>query len=294
MATDDDIRPWPGDADRVVAWIRASLQPPVTDGEFAVEGLERLRIALDLHGDDIERLTVDASAVTLRVRRASAPPPAAEPASVTTATPPVLSRTRATARLIRLLADPVQIEGIPLTAEAQLENVPFDWLVYAAPTVTDQPDSRYGVEPTDSAEARGTLSASMRSADLAPLIRAITAPLWAEAGVSLRRLRIDVDQDGPEGVRASAEAAIRWKLLRASARARVRVTVAPDGVITVRDLRVGSRNPIIALALRAARSQVDELVGRVYDLNDDIAGGPRLHDVRIQAGRELRVSARLG
>lgn len=90
-----------------------------------------------------------------------------------------------------------------------------------------------------------------------------------------------------------AGAGIRWRLLTASARGTARIGVSDDGVITVRDLAIGSRNPIVAIALRAARRSVQEQIGQTYDLNEGFsAEGPRLRDVRVAAGDEITVTAR--
>lgn len=294
-----DEHPWPGDSATVARWVRASLRPD--ESELEIRGLDEVRIAAEVSGDDLDSLTIDASGVKLRVRaaksartaddtvRAYPTPPAA---------PEIARRSTGTARTFRLLARPVRIEGIPITIDAQIHDAPIEWRVYAQPVESGRPESRYGIELVGDGDGmRGSLVGSMRADDLSLLLSAVLRPAMRAGGIRLRRLTVSVAQDGPEGIRIEGSAGIRWKVIGASARGMVRLTVTSDGVVTVRDLRVGSGNPIVALAIRAARKPIREQIGRAYDLNESLAAdgaAPRLHDVRVTAGDELAISARLG
>lgn len=281
---------WPGDGDTVIRWIRAGLQP--TDAEL-VRGLESVRIFADVSGATLELLSIDASGVELSLLPVNG---AVSGSTLAPGEPEIVQRRPGVIRTVRLIADPVRIERIAVSIDAQIHDIPVEWLVYAEPTIPDQPETIHGVDLADDGVGmRGAFTASLRSDDLSPLITSLVRPLLAGNGIHLSRLKAKVTQDGADGIRLDAGAGIRWRLLGASARGTARVHVSPDGVITLRDLKVGSRNPLVSLALRAARKSVQEQIGKSVDLNEDLtsAGGPRLTDLRVAAGGDLTVSARL-
>lgn len=287
MATDLH---WPGDGEAVTRWIRAGLQP--TDAEL-VRGLENVRISADVSEVTLEWLSIDASGVELSLLPVNDPVIESAPAP---AVPEILQRRPGVIRTARLIADPVRIESIAVSIDAQINDVPVEWLVYAEPTIPDQPETIHGLDlADDGAGMRGTITASLRADDLSPLIASLARPLLHSNGIHLNRLKATITQDGADGIRIDAGAGIRWRLLGASARGSARVHVSPDGVITLRDLKVSSRNPLVMLALRAVRHSVREQIGKSFDLNEDLtsADGPRLADLRVAADDELTVSARL-
>ena len=281
---------WPGDGDTVIRWVRAGLQPG--DAEL-VRGLERVRISADVSGAALELLSIDASGVELSLLPVDDAVSGSTPAS---GAPEIVQRRPGVIRTVRLIADPVRIEGIAVSIDAQIHDIPVEWVVYAAPSIPDQPETIRGIDlADDGAGMRGAFTASLRSEDLSPLITSLVRPLLAGNGIHLSRLKTKVTQDGADGIRLDAGAGVRWRLLGASAKGTAHVHVSPDGIITLRDLKVGSRNPLVMLALRAVRQSVREQSGKSVDLNEDItsAGGPRLTDLRVVAGDDLTVSARL-
>ncbi|MCK2023765.1 hypothetical protein KZC52_12575 [Microbacterium sp. kSW2-24] len=296
----NDLHEWPGDSTTVERWMRDSLRPDPS--EFEIRGIDDVRISSTVDGDDLERLVVDGTGVALRLRvpkHDSAPGASARPAaSAPPATPEIVERRRGTARTVRMLARPVEIEGIPLTIDVQLDDAPIEWQVSASPVVARRPESRYAIVLADDGEGmRGSFLASMAADDLTPLLTAILRPALKAGGARLRHLAVTAAQDGTDGIRIDAAAGVRWRLIGASARGRARIGVEPDGVVTVRDLRVGSRNPFVALALRAARKTIRAEIGRRHNLNESLTADGmrlRLHDLRVTVGDEIRVSARLG
>ncbi|QNA93807.1 MULTISPECIES: hypothetical protein [unclassified Microbacterium] len=287
---------WPGDAATVTRWVRASLRPE--EAELEVRGLADVRVSCEVAGDDLEHLTLDASDVELRVRAPKNGTASSAAATTPSETPAVVHRRRGTARTLRVTARPVRIEGVPLTIDAQVHDTPVEWLVYAEPAVAGRPESRFGIEVVEEgAGMRGSLLASLGAADLTPLLTRVLRPAVQAGGMRLRRVRAHVAQDGADGIRVDVAAGVRWRVLPASARATVRVGLRPDGVITVRDIRVSSGNPVIALALRAARKPIRAEIGRSHDLNEILGLGssaPRLHDVRVTIDDDITITARLG
>lgn len=284
---------WPGDSLTVTRWVGASLRPDPS--EFEIHGIDDVRISCTVDGHDLDRLVVDASGVALDL---GAPRPDRTPtASAPPTAPEIVERRRGTARTVRMLARPVEIAGIPLTVDARLDDAPIEWQVYASAAAEARPESRYGVVLADGGDGmRGSFLASMAAADLTPLLTAILRPALKAEGARLRHLTVTAAQDDTDGIRVDAVAAVRWRFIAASARGSARIGIEPDGVLTVRDLRVGSRNPFIALALRAARKTIRAEIGRRHDLNESLAADgvrPRLHDLRVTVDDEIRVSARL-
>ncbi|WP_226530972.1 hypothetical protein [Microbacterium paraoxydans] len=288
--------PWPESADTVTRWVRASIRPDAS--ELEVRGLEDVRVSCELDGDDLEHLTLDASAVDLRLRMPTHDTAPSAPVTVPADTPEVRSRRAGTARTIRLIARPVRVERIPVVIDAQVYDAPIEWLVYATPVVAGRPESRFGIEVVgDGAGMRGSFLASLAATDLPRLLTAVLRPALKAGGVRLRRLTATVVPDGPDGVRIDGAAGVRWRIFPASARATARIDIDPSGIITVRDVRVTSGNLVVALALRAVRRTIRAQNGRTYDLNDELGFGEtalRLHDVRLTVADQLTVAARLG
>ncbi len=281
---------WPENQDAVVRWVRASMRP---DDDVEVQGLEGVRVSAALDGAALEQLTVDATRASLTIRFLEGTSGTAE----RDREPRELSRVAGGRGSLRLVASPVQVQGFPVELDAQVQNAPVDWVEYAQPVRPGRPESARALEiARDGAGMTGAARLSMRADDLAPLVKAVVGPPLRSLRIRLRRLDLDLAQEGPDGLRVDASAAVRWRLLGASARGSALLDVSPDGIVTVRDLQLQSRHPVIAVALRATRRALRRAIGRTYDLNAGLADeglAPRLHDVRVSVGAELAVSARL-
>lgn len=290
---------WPGDSRTVVAWVRGALARLSVDDELTISGLDRVKVSADLDETDLRHLTLDVTGVTVGVQIHDIADPAPTTSDQTpedSAEPEPVAVYDGVARDFRFIARPVRIERTRVDVEVQLHDVPIRWLTFAEATDPAVPSSRYGLVPAEDAEGmRGHFHASVRVRDIAPLLVSVLRPPLREAGVRLGRVRLDVTPDGVDGIRVAAYAGLRWKLLSASARATARIGVSRDAVVTVRDLTVGSRNPLVTFALLFARRPVRELVGRTLDLNAELAedgAAIRIHDVRMVADTRLAVSAR--
>ncbi|MGV2982351.1 hypothetical protein ACNPNP_01490 [Microbacterium sp. AGC85] len=299
---------WPGDSATVVRWVRSTLLRTAQDaGEVALKGLEDVEVAASLTGNDLDHLTLDATGTTLTLGWTAPPMPVDpvtnSPVTNTPATedipaPEIISREPGIVRSFRFSARPMRIERSPLTINVQAFDMPIVWLTAAEPAEPGVPESAHSIVPNeDLGDLRGTFHASIATKDLVPLIRSVAAPMLREGGIRLGRLRIEIVQDGADGIRVTAYAGVRWKLLMASARAEARIEVTRDAVITIRDLTLGSRNLLVKAALLFARKHVRALIGRRIDLNESLtADGTnlRLHDVRVGTGEQLSVEGRFG
>jgi hypothetical protein len=298
-----DTLAWPDSSETVIEWARASLRP---DDGVEIVGLDDIEVSATLVGADLEHLTLDATGVSLRIHSAgknqthaaSRSPSQLNSSLQPNPVPAVATRRRGTAHFIRFNAAPVRVEGFPVAVDVQLSDAPIEWLSYQHPVMPGRPESAYLLDlADDGAGMQGSAVASVRTDDIGPLLSSILQPALREAGVRLRRLNLRVAQDGEDGIRIEGSAAIRWRLLTASARGAARLSVSRDGLLIVHELSVGSRNPIVAVALGAVRKVIRSQVGRSHDLNALIAGddtAPRLHDVRVIVDEDINVSARIG
>ncbi|MGM7667755.1 hypothetical protein [Microbacterium sp. A93] len=290
---------WPGDSATVARWVRAVIQHAAKDsGDVELKGLDDITVTASLAGNDLEHLTLDATGVRLRLGWHSTPPahPAPSSAAAEQDEPDSLTRESGIVKTFRFTARPMRIEQTPLSIDVQAFDVPIAWLTFAEPTEPDLPESIHMLVPDGDLDGlHGIFHATIATKDLVPLITSVTGPMLREAGAHLGRVKLDLTDDGDDGIRVTAYAGLRWKLLMASARADARIQVTRDAVITVRDLTVGSRNLFVKAGLLFARKRIRGVIGQTFDLNEIIAedGTPtRLHDVRIETGDQLSVSAR--
>ncbi|MEW1962540.1 hypothetical protein AB0269_08790 [Microbacterium sp. NPDC077644] len=285
---------WPGDSATVENWVRAVLRHSASADEIAVQGLDGVRVTADLDGLDLRELTVDATRADLRITANRGAAPGAPPDEV--AEPDELAREVGIARTLRFTALPMRIQKTPVTIDVRVEDLPIAWITYAEPTEPGLSESRYALAPDDERDGlRGTFRFAIAADDIGPLVTMVMRPLLREGGVRLGRMRIAVDGAGGDDIRISASAGLRWKLLFASARVEATVSITQDGVVTVKALTLGSRNPAVKVALLFVRRHVREVVGRSFDAGemfDDEGSGIRLHDVRVGTGHELSVAGR--
>lgn len=292
---------WPGDSATVVRWLRATLHADLADSRGAtVKGLDDVKITADLEGNDLRHLAFDATRVRLEFDwRASPDLAARDEEAADRHEPHPIHEEPGTLREIRVRAAPIRIERTDVNIDVQAFDLPILWQTFAEPTDPRHVESIHSLTiPDDVGPARGTFSASIKTKDLVPLVTSLLRPALAEIGVRLGRVKLDAASDGSDGIQVTAYAGGRWKLLVASARANARVQISRDAVITVHEFTLGSRNPLVAVALRFARKPIREIVGKPYDLNGLIGaeGGAtsvRIHDLRVTTGSELAVSGRV-
>lgn len=285
--------PWPGDADALVRWVRAGIRSMAADGqELRVRGLDRVDIDAEVDGVDVRRLAIDATGakVAFQVNVDDAAPDAVAAEIAPIAEEPGILRD------FRLRAQPMHVEGRELRIDLQAHDVPIAWNTYPCPVHRSMPESVHMLEPQSGAGGRGSLDASMRTQDIGPLITAVLRPVLAEGGIRLGRVSIDVARLGPDRIHVRGSARARWKVVPVSARAELVVTTAPDGVITIDDLSVGSGNPIVKIALLFARGHIASARGTSIDLTAMLADNGstgRIHDLSITTGERFGISGRL-
>ena len=287
---------WPCDSITLERWLREMLLEAASDGEMKVGGLDGIRISADVTGPEINSLLIDATGVEITVDAGEKPASHATPDAPET--PEIVARTTGILRSARLAAGPVVIQGFDVHVDGSIQNVALDWVRYATEQAPGTPASVFGFEDPEGKPAQhpsGAFSARMRAADIAPMITAVMRPLLATTGVRLRRLEATVTTSSRQKVTVDALASVRWKIFGATIRATAVAHVDPDGIITVKRLRLRSWNPFIAAALAMVRSDLREAEGQRLDLNEGLAEGSttvRVHDLRITADEDVAVSAR--
>jgi hypothetical protein len=288
---------WPGDSATVERRLRAELLAEIGDSpDMRITGVDGIRTTVDLDGTDVAHLLIDATGVKLKMKPAAGAIPAPDADDA----PAVVDRTPGVLRFSRRVADPVNVQGYDVHVDATVQDVAFDWARYAAPVRADRPETVFGLaDARDPGTPSGTFSARMRAENIGPMIEAVARPLLKESGVRLRRLDTTMSADAGQNVTVDAVAAVRWKIFYATVRAHAEVQVDPDAIITVKTVRLSSRNPLIAVGLRLMRQQLREAEGRRIDLNADAAADGarrtlRVHDLRVRVTQNVEVSGRIG
>lgn len=290
---------WPGDSATVERRLRHELFAEVADSpDMRVSGVADIRTTIDLDGTEITHLLIDATGVKLKVKPGAGATP--RPQSKPDAAPAIIDRTSGMLRFARVCADPVTVQGYDVHLDATLQNVAFDWARYAAPVRADRPETSFGIaDADDPGTPSGAFSARMHADEVGPLIESVARPLLTESGMRLRTLATTVTADADQNVTVDAVAAVRWKIFYATVRAHAELHVDPDAIITVKTVRLSSRNPLIGLGLRLMREELRQAQGRRIDLNADAAADGasrtlRVHDVRIRVTQSIEVSGRIG
>ena len=290
---------WPGDSATVERRLRDELFAEIaSSADMRVSGLDDVRTTVDLDGAEITHLLIDATGVKLKMKPGNGATP--EPQAKADAEPAILDRIPGALRFARITAEPANIQGYDIHIDATLQNVAFDWARYATPVRADRPATAFGIaDADDSGAPSGVFSVRIRADDLGPMIESVARPLMKESGMRLRRLDTDVTADDDQNVTIDAVAAVRWKIFYATVRAHVDLHVARDAIIAVKTVRLSSRNPLIALALRLMREELREAEARRIDLNAEAAADGasrtlRVHDLRVRVAQDIEVSGRIG
>ena len=120
----------------------------------------------------------------------------------------------------------------------------------------------------------------------------VATQLAAANGLKLTRLDLRLSPAGANGVAVVVDAQVKKSLLSATVEASMTATVDDALGVTLSDVKVTSRNPVVVGLLVAARSRVERFDGRRIDLVSALPAGIRLADVRVTVGDEVVLTAR--
>lgn len=174
-------------------------------------------------------------------------------------------------------------------------RAPFD----VEPEVLTVDGLDHAIVPNDARGLQGCeaeFEAEMLTSDIERLCVSLVQPMVESAGAKLTRAAVELSQGADHVVHLTAAARVTWKWLSGSARVRAAVRVTHDGRCTLLKLKIRSRNPLLALALLAARGQVKQAVGGELDLNQALAeqGLPlRVSHIAFAVRREARCRVKL-
>lgn len=276
------------------ARIRATLADEV--GGQAL-GLDQAPITAELDGADISSAVIDLSGVVVRLPEAPAQPVhnarpghPAQPASAAKGWhPDVVGREPGTLRHLRVDAHHLVAVDLPVDITAELTNLRFDWVEGADGRVGIQP-----VEPSADHPVSGHARVAVDKEGLVTTARGVLTVVLLQQGITLTGLDLDVVSQGPRAATLRVDAAIKKGVfLSARVQATASVSIDENMVLAVRDVQLGSGNPLVAALLGTIRGKVEAATSRDIDLAEKLPDGVRLADVRLDVGREIVASARL-
>lgn len=275
-------RPTTGDelAARLLAVAQDRLGP-------AARGLDRARASARLDGDDVAELALDLTGVVVPVSAAGLDTPSAD------VVPHVDHRTPGVLRRFRVDAHPVTVADVAVDVAVDVQDVPFAWIegrdAAGEPVLAIEP-----VEPTASGPVRGDVRVAAPQEAVLAAVRRLATEALAAQGVTLTGLDVALTSHGPRAARVVADARIRKGILGASARLAATVSVDAAMVVSLADVEVSSRNPVVAALLVAVRGRLEAVERERVDLAAVLPPGVRIVDVRVDVGRDLVLTARAG
>ncbi|MDR7385768.1 hypothetical protein [Promicromonospora iranensis] len=274
--------PRPTDGADLATRVRAALAEEL--GGRAV-GLERASIDAVLDGADIVSADIDLTGVVV----AGGAPGQAGAAGSERWQPEVVRCEPGTLRRLRVDAHRLVAVDLPVDVTAELEGLRFDWV--------EGSDGRVGVLPVEPSEAypvSGHARVAVDKAGLVATARGLLSVLLQQQGITLTGLDVDLVSRGPRAAALRVDAAIKKGMfLSARVQATASVSVDENMVLAVRDVQLGSGNPLVAALLGTIKGRVEAATSRDIDLAEKLPDGVRLADVRLDVGQELVVSARL-
>lgn len=279
--------PRPTDGAELMARVRATAVDQGLGGALEA-GMDAVLAGTTviLDGDDVASAVVDATGVVIP-ESAFTTTASADAADLSNLAP-VVGETPGTMRLGTFQAHPITIADVPVDIDAEVRDLPLRWI--------DAADGSVGVEPlppTTEHPVNGHLRISAPKAAVLDAVRRVATVVLAQEGVTLVRLDVELTSAGPREVRLRAEAKLRKGILSASAHATGTATVDSALVLRFSDVTLGSANPIVAGLLAVARGRVQEATRRPINLAEQLPPGVRVTDVRLDAGTDLVLSARL-
>ncbi|MFD7307950.1 hypothetical protein [Promicromonospora sp. NPDC059942] len=282
--------------------LEARIRATLTDelGGQALR-LDHAPITAELDGADITSAVIDLSGVAVSLPQAAQaghPHHAAHPGHHTGPQaareragwhPEVIASERGTLHHLRIDAHRLVAVDLPVDITAELTNLRFDWVEGSDGRVGIQP-----VEPSADHPVSGHARVAVDKAGLVATARGVLTVVLLQQGITLTGLDLDVVSQGPRAATLRVDAAIRKGVfLSARVQATASVSIDENMVLAVRDVQLGSGNPLVAALLGTIRGKVEAATSRDIDLAEKLPDGVRLADVRLDVGREIVASARL-
>lgn len=260
-------------ADRVDVGIR----------EVFGDGLGSLRVVATVDGPDVPTLEVDLTGLVVGGRGAASAPPSGAPSAE------VVHRETGTIGTASLRAWPVMVAEVPVGVDAVLHGLRFSWLEGADGSLAVKLQ-----DPSDQHPVSGQGRAAVHQERLVAALRRQVSESLAASGFTLSSLDVHLVSHGPTALGVQADARVRKGMLSAAVRVGAVAEVSADLVVTVRDVEVTSRNPLVAGLLLAFRGKLEAVQRERFDLAAELPAGVRITDLRLDVSDELVLTARLG
>ena len=257
--------------------LRAAL---LTYGGVEAASASAVQLAATLAGTDIPTLAVDLTGVQVSPREARA-------AQAAAGTVDVVRRERGTIGSLSVQAHPVTVVGAGVDVELDVAGVSFEWVEGAAGQL-----GLGAVEPAEAHPVSGSARLAVPVQAIEAAAERVATQVAAANGLRLTRLDLRLSPAGDNGVAVVVEAQVKKSLLSATVEAGMTATVDDALGVTLTDVRVSSRNPVVGALLVAARSRVERYDGRRIDLVSSLPAGVRLTDVHVTVGDEVVLTAR--
>lgn len=271
--------PRPTTGDDLAARVRRLLTDAAGPG---VTSLDRAQIAAELDGADVASFDIDLTGVAFGTSHE-------QPDTSAWKAPEADRREEAVVRRLRVEAHPLTAVDLPVDVTAEAEGLRFAWVEGTDGTVGAQP-----IEPDDAHPVSGHARVVVDRRGLTGTLHGILAVALSSQGVTLTDLDVRIDSHGPRAARVRVDAKVRKSFLAASAQATASASVDENMILTVDDVQLTSGNPLVSAMLGMVRSRVEAVANRRIDLQAALPPGVRLTDVRLDAGEQLVLSARLG
>ncbi|MCB7138090.1 hypothetical protein [Cellulosimicrobium marinum] len=283
--------PRPATGPELAARVRGAVVDAVLDADAGATGLDRVTVDAALEGADVVALDVALTGLAVHVARGETDDRPAPDATAPGAPAPGTRTEDAwtasdgdrhepgTVRRLQVDAHPLLVEDVPVDLTAHAEGLRFTWV--------ETDDGRLGVLPVEPDAAHpvtGDVRVAVPQDAVVEAARRLVGAELAAVGATLVSLDVTITSRGPRAVAVQAFARVRKGLLSASVHASLVADVDHRMVLTVREVGLTSRNPVIAALLVVARRHVDALRGRTVDLAAELPPGVRLGDVHLDVG----------
>lgn len=290
--------PRPSTGDELERLVRDVLFQDEAGSGVVVLSKDHVVVRAAMEGADVRSLLVDLTGLELRFEdhpdddapgtpggpeAEDVEPGEADGPGVVRLEPAVLSRA-----VVR--ADPIVVHGVPVTVEAEANDVAFEWVDLDDGTfaVRSRPERRRLFGRSPRARLRGAVDPDVVLRVVGGLLReALAAEKVRLSGEHLRLRAV-----GGRSLRIDAGARVRWKLFRPRFRLRTTLTVGNDFVARLRGTRVTSSNPFLHVGLLAFRRRMNKEIQRRVALDEYVAPW-RFRDLRFRTGRQLELDAQL-
>lgn len=248
----------------------------------SVTGVDAVGISVELDGDEIASLDLDLSGVAL--------PEASNLKGVELPEATVASTTGSLLRHVTVEAHPFMIGDAKVDVTGSAENVPAQWI--------ETTDGRYGLQFPEPKDAERPVSGggqvSISKADLQGLVQTVASELARAHGVDVQNVTFDVTQLSAQQASAHVEARIKKGFIAAPATVLAKATLDDQMTVTISDLQVGSKNPVVNAFLGAVKGQVERFNGRRIAINEVLPAGVKVTSAEFVINDQVTVRGTLG